>query len=413
VYNGALYGEIAAEARDAQAEIAQQRRRARTAPRRSNLSATAPIDALTAEEAALSAALSPRRRGAERAALATAKLQHFWQTVRDEEARLSQRLRERMEAKHARDDAQFAAMLSRLGENKDLLADMDQYLALGEEEGERRKERLYQQWCAQVYEPIQSAVSAGLAARSTASIEARRRGLFDDFLRISNSKKRGLYGDVVIESDYDALAARGHVLRVSTGKLRDPLKAAREAADDEWALHHVFHPESRRIEHRVKDSLLPAPVWAKGKIEATPHGRYSLLRGNVAAPVGKRLVEPQLVRPGQHRHTAAESLDHYDVDTDPRTAAAQFFPHGGKRVQGYDRDNDPHGYDILASTEPSVRRRFQMRAEQERRDVQALPNIGAQGAPSHAQSPSDRQGLSTGHFVPARSTAFVESKSQD
>jgi hypothetical protein len=312
-------------------------------------------------------------------------------------------------------------MLARLGENQDLLADMDQYLALGEQEGERRRERLYQQWCAQVYEPLQAAVSAGLAARSTSSIEARRQALFDDFLRISNSKKRGLYGDVVIESDYDALAARRHVLRVRTGHLHDPLKASRHQADEEWKLHQVFYPEAQRIEHRVKDSLLPAPVWAKGRIEATPHGRYSLLRGNVQAPVGKKQVDrDQFASPngGGALHTAQEALDHYTLDLDPSTAQAQFFGvNKGKRTAGYDRDNDPHGYDILASTEPSVRRRFQMRAEADRKAVAQLPAIPANQSPSAspASSPTAARNSSGqhNHFVPPRAVDFVEAKSQE
>jgi hypothetical protein len=145
--------------------------------------------------------------------------------------------------------------------------------------------------CAQVHGPIQDAIASGLAERLTSSIETRRLKLFDDFLRISNRKKQGLYNNVVIEDDFHPLEARAATLKIATGHLADPLKAQAQHAEEEWNILRSFHPDAQRIHHQVKHTL-PPPVCAKYKIESTSHGRYSLLKGNVQAPVGKKLVEP-------------------------------------------------------------------------------------------------------------------------
>jgi len=403
VYSDAAHAELLADALEAQAEQ-RRKRRVRTAPQRASSDLDGRGVSISDATSPSAAADPSRRRSASRLAVSSAKAEHFWSGVREQEARLAARLAERMEAKHARDEEAFQHMLGQLGQNQDLLANMEQYLALGEAEGERRRERLYQQWCAQVYEPLQSAVQAGLAGRSTSSIEARRQALFADFLQISNSKgATGLYGDVVREEAYDALAARSSVLRVRVpgGPLNDPLKAAEQQREAEWALHQTFYPQATRIRPQVKESLLPPPVWARGRIEATPHGRYSLLRGNVQAPVGKRLLDASqlaALRDSRDPHSVGESFDHYRVDQDPATGKQQYFRRG-KRVEGYDQDLDKWGYDILASTEPSVRSRVRQQQQQTQQPPQTLPAL-------YRPAPSST------HFVPSASEekqAFVPS----
>lgn len=339
---------------------------------------------------------------ADRAAHNSAKQQQFWADVQEQKERLAKRLSERMSLRRARDDAAFASMLARLNDNKDLLADIEQYLAIGEQEGERRKERLYQQWCAQVYEPTQSAIAAGLAARPTADVEARRVRMFNDFLRASNRKKEGLHLDVLVEPGYFPLESRRHTLRVHTGKLRDPLKASLQSADDEWRLHKIFHPDAERIVHQTKSTLLPPPIWAKYKIESTPHGRYSLLKGNIAPSVGKRLVEPDAAL--RDPHGVRDSLDHYTIDTDPATVRAQFFKKG-KRVEGYDNASERVDYNIVASTEPSLRHQYATHAPCPQANAMSHRHSASM---SMSQPQPQLRAHTQSHFAPAPPARFVE-----
>lgn len=381
VYKPDIHDEIVADSIDAQ--IRHTNLRAQSAPHRSGGD---------------SAEAARRAAAADRAAHNSAKQQQFWADVQEQKERLAKRLSERMSLRRARDDAAFESMLARLDDNKDLLADIEQYLAIGDQEGERRKERLYQQWCAQVYEPTQSAIAAGLAARPTADVEARRVRMFNDFLRASNRRKEGLHLDVLVEPGYFPLESRRHTLRVHTGKLRDPLKASLQSAEDEWRLHKIFHPDAERIVHQTKATLLPPPVWAKYKIEATPHGRYSLLKGNVAPSVGKRLVEPDAAL--RDPHGVRDSFDHYTIDTDPATVRAQFFKKG-KRVEGYDNASERVDYNIVASTEPSMKVQYAAHAAA----------VAQANAPSHRHSASLSQqprAHTQTHFAPTPPARFVE-----
>lgn len=336
----------------------------------------------------------------DRAALHAEKLSELWSNVAESKDRLASRLADRMARRHAREEADFQAMMGRLDDNKELLQEIEEYLGHADTQDERRREQLYQAWCTQVYAPMQAAIAGGLAGRDTSSIESRRVRLFNDFLRASNSKSKGLSNESAVDS-YDPLEARSHALRVRVGPLNDPLKAGRQATEAEWQLHKTFHPSAERIIHQTKSCLLPPPIWAKYRIESTPHGRYSLLKGNVALPVGKRLVEPDASL--RDANTVQNSFDHYTYSTDAGLARQQYFgSRGGKRTEGYHTNNDPHGYDILASTEPSIRARFEAREA-----AVAQLQSPSQASQAHALPAISSSPL---HFTPAATAArFVES----
>lgn len=399
VYNERIHNEMIAESEEARA-AAHRRERART-------SALANRQRPSTGESGsdpMAGTRRPRSHGgvsstSDRAALHAEKLTEFWGSVAEQKDRLASRLADRMARRHAREEEAFAAMLGKLDENKELLAEIEEYLGHAASQDERRRDQLYKAWCTQVYAPMQAAIADGLANRDTSAIEARRVRLFNDFLRASNAKARGLYNDSAVD-DYDPLEARQHAMKVRVGPLADPLKAGRQATESEWSLHKTFHPSATRIEHQTKPCLLPPPIWAKYRIESTPHGRYSLLKGNVSLPVGKRLVDPPAQR---DTNNVGNSFDHYTYSTDARLARQQFFPRGGKRTEGYSTNNDPHGYDILASTEPSIRARFEAREASA-----AVANGGAASQQQQQQQQPSLPAISPSHFTPTPSR-FVES----
>ena len=303
---------------------------------------------------AIAAALNPRQRAAEKVEMSQKKLNDFWKQVENEKKQMQMKLQQRIARNQAKEERQFQTLMEKLNDNQDLLQEIDEYLTLHSADSAHRKETLYQSWCQQVYGPIQSMIQTGLAQRSVSEIEARHRKQFESFLKISNKKKHGLHNDVILEDDYNPLESRKDVLRISVGHLHDPLKSQFEQDREEWKLYQQFYPEAERIHHQTKTILSPT-MWGTGKIEATPHGRYSLLHGNTQKPVGKKLVEPSASYTSAF--SAKNSFDHYQIDTDPETVKSQFF-RKGKRVEGYEGAADKADYNIVNNVEPSFKLQY-------------------------------------------------------
>jgi len=359
VYDSATYEELMEEAKAARRNREQdkmlekqQRQHRRTlisgGGRPNTVGSVASLSS-TFPDNALASALDARSRAAARAAHSRSKLRAFWSEVASAQQRNAAKLAARIERQQRRDEEKFKEMIDRLENNKELMAEINDYIALHDAADEQRKEKLYAAWCESVYGQIHSAIQQCLADRPTAEIEARRQKLFDDFLRLNKSQTTGLADECVSENGYNPLEARRYALRVHTGGLRDPLKSKSQQHEDEWKIYKQFHPDADRIEHAVKDMLAP-PIWASSKIEATPHGRYSVLKGGRMQPVGKKTPKDGVgVRDSTGVRT---SFDHYDIDTNPATVNSQYWNRGGKRVEGYDR-TDKVDYNIVASTEPS------------------------------------------------------------
>ena len=375
----------------------------------------------TAEQA-ITAALDPETRARERDELARKKLRDFWNEVNEEKARVQARLKERIARNAAAEELRFEQMMSRLSENQSLLREISEYLSLHTEESSARKEALYKAWCEQIFGPISDAIAEGLKQRSTSSIERRRRREFSEFLAMSNLKPKGLSNDAILADEYDPLKGRKEHLKIQVGHLHDPLKHAAEQSEEEWRIYKSFHPEATRIHHQVKETL-PLHQWAKYKIEATPHGRYSLLKGHVLAPVGKKLVAPSSSYSSEF--TTGSSLDHYRIDTTQEAVRKQFWSHGGKRVEGYEAQAEQgRDYHILNADLPSIASVYSPERKVVRRIDHGPPPAGITQAPQKSsfpqQFPTSPSALPpiTHHQSPPshqqqRPARFIESKMED
>ena len=103
-------------------------------------------------------------------------------------------------------------------------AQIDYNLSMRERAKYRRQTELYKEWKEKVYETVQSQIDSQLAQLRTEDISARRRQLMEDYIRVSNQKRYGLYRDIIIESEYDPLIAHRQLLKYTCSTKNDPCK---------------------------------------------------------------------------------------------------------------------------------------------------------------------------------------------
>ena len=88
----------------------------------------------------------------------------------------------------------------------------------------RQKQVLLKEWTEKVYNVIQAQIDEQLRALPAEAISERRRKLLEDYIRVSNKKRYGLYRDIIIESEYDPMVAHRTLLRYQMHDQQDPLK---------------------------------------------------------------------------------------------------------------------------------------------------------------------------------------------
>jgi hypothetical protein len=192
------------------------------------------------------------------------------------------RQKERQLAKEKDFEARFIAFVER---NHRLVNEVEGAIQADATWRQRKKERLYNEWTAQVFQPMQDSINEHLAKTSDFEIEERRRAMFQCFLEESNRKANGLFRDIIIESDYDPLAqAAAAVVKYQPVSIAvDPTKnrGTREMGDQVASGLLRSLPVDGRAE-KFKRGALPVALW--DHVEVTPYGRYSGERANAKKP---------------------------------------------------------------------------------------------------------------------------------
>uniref|UniRef100_A0A7S3Y823 Uncharacterized protein n=1 Tax=Lotharella globosa TaxID=91324 RepID=A0A7S3Y823_9EUKA len=128
-------------------------------------------------------------------------------------------------------------------------------LALTQETKLRKKKELFDEWSHEVYEPIYGQIANHLGSLTSEEIGARKRALFNEFIKTSNQKR--VFRDIVKEEDYDPLKAHRHAGKYKTRHLKDPLKKNHAAAAAEAAIQ-------QKDEAKDKTRLMMAiPSWSR------------------------------------------------------------------------------------------------------------------------------------------------------
>ena len=182
------------------------------------------------------------------------------------------RMQERVLKREAAFEERFKQFAER---NRTLVEDVDGAIKADAAWRQRKKERLYAEWNANVFQPMQDHINTQLAALPDRDIEEMRRAMFQKFLDESNRKANGLFRDIIIESDYDPLQdARASTLKYSKVSMAvDPTKnrATRELGDRMASGLLRLAPEDER--RKLQRGDVPVEMW--DRMHATPHGRYA------------------------------------------------------------------------------------------------------------------------------------------
>lgn len=154
---------------------------------------------------------------------------------------------------------------------QDFLDIVDKNISLHEEAERNKVKRQFGEWNTQVHSRIQEKISNQLNAVEYKTMLKTKNDDYQKFLDITN-KKSAIFRDIIIESEYDPLEPNRRAIKAKPGKLKDPTLHILQKTIDE---HVMLDPEYLKTKSNTGGKYtLPTEMWAAGKIEATPHGRF-------------------------------------------------------------------------------------------------------------------------------------------
>lgn len=254
------------------------------------------------------------------------------QQIREEEVR--QRLEQSMKDTQKRTkeraiarDAEFEERCYTFCErNRVLIDEINEVMNEDENWKQRKRERLYAEWTAQVFNPMQAQIDEQLESMSHDDIVQKRRYMFQCFLDESNRKRGGVFRDIIIASDYDPLtmAKEATISYEKARDVEDPTKNrfTRERGDPTLkalkamsANDMTATPSDTGVRAAgggilglgaPREASLPVRLW--DHIEITPYGRYT--HEKKRSPGSS--VSP---RRSAALHQSSVTMDHYRVPT--------------------------------------------------------------------------------------------------
>jgi hypothetical protein len=153
----------------------------------------------------------------------------------------------------------------------DFLDVVDKNISLHEEAELNKVKRQFGEWNTNVHGRIQDQISCKLNSKDYKKMLKEKNADYQKFLDITN-KKSAIFRDIIIESEYDPLEPNRRAIKASTGKLKDPTLHILQKTVDEMVMLDPDYGKSGV--NRGGKYTLPTEMWAAGKIEATPHGRF-------------------------------------------------------------------------------------------------------------------------------------------
>lgn len=153
----------------------------------------------------------------------------------------------------------------------DFLDVLDKSISLHDEAELNKVKRQFGEWNTNVHGRIQDKISSKINAKDYKAMLKEKNDDYQKFLDITN-KKSAIFRDIIIESEYDPLEPNRRAIKAGTGKLKDPTLHILQKTVDEMVM---LDPEyGKSGENRGGKYTLPTEMWAAGKIESTPYGRF-------------------------------------------------------------------------------------------------------------------------------------------
>ena len=200
-------------------------------------------------------------------------------------ANIIERTRSQNAAQELDEDQRLERMLKHIEHEQEFVEQLDYNLEMRDRADFRRKAALYKEWDEKVFKAVQTQIDQQLAAIRTEDLTKRRQELMEEYIRISNTKRYGLYRDIIIESEYDPLSAHNNPITFNPKVERDPCKL-------ELRMHAEPLSEARPPPEFSKlgqpQPRMDVKYW--DHMDATPYGRMGRL-----APDLVRFCCPQRV----------------------------------------------------------------------------------------------------------------------
>ena len=234
-----------------------------------------------------------------------------------------ERTRQHNQAQEQDEDRRLERLLKHIALEQEFVDQLDLKLAMRDRAQYRRQAQLYKEWKEKVYDTIQAQINQQLAQLHTEDISARRRQLMEDYIRVSNQKRHGLYRDIIIESEYDPLVAHHKLLKYTMSDQLDPLKL------------EVNNAEIGKPKRELGRATLRATMW--DRLHSTPYGRFDRM---VPPP-----TEPNAL-------VSRVNFEHFNIARDPDTLVRE-FPRG-KRIQCDGQQRDPRRSTIFEPWKSAV-----------------------------------------------------------
>ena len=229
-----------------------------------------------------------------------------------------ERTKQRNQTQQQEEDRRMERLLKHIEGEQGFVEDLDRSLRLHDIAKYRQKVQLLKDWNEKVYGVIQRQIQEQLDAIRVEDISERRRKLLEDYIRVSNKKRYGLYRDIIIESEYDPMVAHKTLLKYRMSDAQDPLKielnAIKEGDASKWSGEAGGVATSARQE--LGRSTLDATMWAR--LDATPYGRFDRV------PAGASWSPRDGIK------LSRVNMEHYDVERGVEVLDRE-FPRG-KRI---------------------------------------------------------------------------------
>ena len=229
-------------------------------------------------------------------------------------ANIIERTRSQNAAQELDEDQRLERMLKHIEHEQEFVEQLDYNLEMRDRADFRRKAALYKEWDEKVFKAVQTQIDQQLAAIRTEDLTKRRQELMEEYIRISNTKRYGLYRDIIIESEYDPMTAHSKTMKYSgISDKNDPLKL-------EIMKAMTGKPKPKKV---GRDTLAPT-MWSQ--LDSTPYGRFDRL----PPPAPPELLKMHMSRVNFEHFNVAKGKDVLDRE----------FPRG-KRVQDHQREVKP------------------------------------------------------------------------
>jgi len=264
------------------------------------------------------------------------KQQALAQQIQKECDEQKRRVKRGLEAQKNHRDALYKQKMDTIkSTQQNFITKLDEFLEMQLAKQHQARKEMYGLWVTEVHEKANQQVKKQMQHMSAEELSNRLNTLFESYLEAA--EKKTIYRDVIIESEYDPMEAKKHILKLDMGKramfnpdgIKDPLC---EQIDKVNEVHSggAHLPQNQKCPGR---QCLSLHEWATGQIEATPHGFANMFFLKSIQEMDLTQEEKALRNKKNMSHNVKSGvMDHYDIARGPEAVNSE-YPRG-KRV-GY------------------------------------------------------------------------------